>query len=363
MKYQMLWVGKLVGVTAKGTGRPNITLAARSFSCLRRREDEPKRLQPLVLRLPQRNLATEQSFLTGFWQTISTSTPVSYMQQGLIEIHDFTGLPWWATIVLSTFVFRTIVTLPLTIYQNKITARIELLTLEMPALVAELKKEAAFAMKKFNWTEAQTRRAYNHSLKKQWNQLIVRDNCHPAKTLIVLWGQIPLWIFQSVALRNLVYMLPNPNSLDAQLVFTELTLGGFGWIPNLTEVDSSFILPVVLGAINLSIIEMQQMLKTRPSGRFQTIATNAFRVLSVAMIPIACTVPSALCVYWTASSSYGLLQNLLLLSPKLRRAVRIPQTQTELQNPYQHLWMSIKARTGNGPPPVIPKISNETQKK
>lgn len=94
-------------------------------------------------------------------------------------------------------------------------------------------------------------------LKKQWNKLIVRENCHPAKTLIVLWGQIPLWICQSVALRNLVHMLPNPGTLQAKIIFTELTIGGFGWIPNLTEVDSSYILPVALGVINLSIIEVK----------------------------------------------------------------------------------------------------------
>lgn len=74
--------------------------------------------------------------------------------------------------------------------------------------------------------------------------------------MIVLWGQIPLWICQSVALRNLVHMLPDPNSIQAKLIFTEMTIGGFGWIPNLTEVDASYILPVALGIINLSIIEV-----------------------------------------------------------------------------------------------------------
>lgn len=72
----------------------------------------------------------------------------------------------------------------------------------------------------------------------------------------MLWGQIPLWIFQSMALRNLVSMMPDPTSLQAQIVATEMTIGGFGWIPNLTQVDSSYILPVALGIINLGIIEV-----------------------------------------------------------------------------------------------------------
>ncbi|XP_070070656.1 cytochrome c oxidase assembly protein COX18, mitochondrial [Drosophila takahashii] len=282
--------------------------------------------------------------LVGFWQTLSNSTPVAHMQDVLIKIHDYSGLPWWASIVLSTFLFRSVVTLPLTIYQHKITARIEKIALEMPAIVEELKKEAAMAKQKFKWSDQQTQIVYRRSIKKQWQNLIVRDNCHPMKTMIVLWGQIPLWIFQSVALRNLVYMLPDPLSIQAQIVTTEMTIGGFGWIPNLTVVDSSYILPVTLGLINLAIIEVQAMSRTRPPTRLQGIANNVFRGLSVVMVPVACTVPSALCVYWVASSSFGLAQNLLMLSPEIRRSVGIPKTQTELSQPYDLLWLKIQQR-------------------
>lgn len=93
-------------------------------------------------------------------------------------------------------------------------------------------------------------------VKKQWNKLVVRDNCHPLKSMIVLWGQIPLWIVQSVSLRNHINMMPDPGLLQAKLIYTELTIGGFGWIPNLTEVDASFILPVSLGLLNLTIVEV-----------------------------------------------------------------------------------------------------------
>ncbi|SPP85381.1 cytochrome c oxidase assembly protein COX18, mitochondrial [Drosophila guanche] len=286
------------------------------------------------------------SGLVGFWQTLSNSTPVAYMQDALIQIHDYSGLPWWSSIVLSTFLFRGVVTLPLTIYQHKITARIERLALEMPAIVEELKREAAMAKQKFKWSDKQTTAVYRRSIKKQWQTLIVRDNCHPMKTIIVLWGQIPLWIFQSVALRNLVYMLPDPTTLQAQITATEMTIGGFGWIPNLTVVDNSYILPVALGLLNLSIIELQSMSRTRTPTRLQKISTNVFRGLSLVMVPVACTVPSALCVYWVASSSFGLAQNMLLLSPEVRRAVGIPKTQTELSQPYDQIWLKIQQRVG-----------------
>ncbi|KAI8126234.1 hypothetical protein FF38_05498 [Lucilia cuprina] len=334
------------------------TMFRRNFGCatqqykIYRQETNKRQLNKLPLRYNSTAAASataasiDPGFFASFYQSLSTSTPVAYVQQGLIEIHDFTGLPWWASIIATTFLFRSVVTLPLTIYQHKITARIEKISLEMPAIVEELKKEAAMAMRKFKWTEKQTKIVYQRSIRKQWNKLVVRDNCHPAKTFIVLWGQIPLWIFQSMALRNMVSLMPDPTSLQAQIVATELTIGGFGWIPNLTEVDNSYILPVALGLINLGIIEMQSMMRTRPATRFHNIITNVFRGLSLVMVPVACSVPSALTVYWVASSSYGLVQNLLLASPQVKRAFGIPKTQSELENPYEHLWSKMKQRVG-----------------
>lgn len=136
-------------------------------------------------------------------------------------------------------------------------------------------------------------------------------------------------------------MLPDPTSLEAKLIFTQLTLGGFLWVPNLVEVDSSYILPVLLGLINLSIIQIQSTLRVRPPTKLQSIATNAFRIFSLAMIPIASSVRSCLCIYWVSSSVYGLLQNLLLLSPKIRRAVGIPITPSEVKQPFQRLMNSL----------------------
>lgn len=104
------------------------------------------------------------SGMVGFWQTLSNSTPVAYIQDALIQIHDYSGLPWWSAIVLSTFLFRSVVTLPLTIYQHRITARIEGIALEMPAIVEELKREAAMAKQKFKWSDKQTAVVYRRSV-------------------------------------------------------------------------------------------------------------------------------------------------------------------------------------------------------
>lgn len=142
------------------------------------------------------------------WKFLSDSSPVLFAQENSVFLHDLTGLPWWATIISTTIILRTAVTLPLAVYQNHILARYENILQEMPAIVKELKMETAYAVKKFSWTEKQARLVYNRSLRKQLKNLIIRDNCHPAKASLLLWVQIPMWICLSASLRNLVYMLP-----------------------------------------------------------------------------------------------------------------------------------------------------------
>lgn len=214
-----------------------------------------------ILRLSASSLQSQdrhqrRQFTQNFWNSVSSSAPVNFMQESITQLHDLSGLSWWSTIIVSTFLLRGVITLPLGVYQSKILAKVEKLTEEMPAIVQELRMETRHAIQKFKWSESQARTMYNRSLKKQWNNLIIRDNCHPAKASIVILFQIPLWITQSWGIRNLIYMQPDPTSVKAQLIASEMMFGGFGWIPNLAEVDHSLILPVTLGLLNLSIIEV-----------------------------------------------------------------------------------------------------------
>lgn len=282
---------------------------------------------------------------------ISNSKIVHFMQDGLLEFHDITGMPWWATIVTSTILVRALMTLPLTVYQNYILAKVENVSLELKDLLNELKKETAIAKKMYNLNDKQTYILFQRSLKKQWRRLIVRDNCHPFKASMVIWFQLPIWVCMSFALRNLVYM--QPPDAAALVTFMELSVGGFGWIPNLTEPDHSLIIPVAFGLTNLAIIEIQRMSKLREPSRMYNIFTNIFRGFSIVMIPVAASVPSCMCLYWMTSSSFGLMQNLILLSPSLRRKLRIPEAPSELEDPYGHIKREINSTLQR----IIPKRS------
>lgn len=262
-------------------------------------------------------------------------------QDCFLDLHDSTGLPWWGTIVTATVIARTVVTLPLATYQHYIFSKIENLNLELKDVAKELARETKLAQHKFNLTEKQSSQLFKLSIKKQWRKMIIRENCHPFKGAILVIFQIPLWISFSFAIRNLVYMLPKSAAETAQITFDELSVGGFGWVTNLTETDSTFILPIILGITNLVIIELQMMSKIQEPNKFQRYLTNFLRGVSVLLIPVSATVPSCLCLYWVTSSIYGLGQNMFLLSPRVRRFLKIPISPSEIKNPYTNLKTKI----------------------
>ena len=75
--------------------------------------------------------------------------------------------------------------------------------------------------------------------------------------------------------------------------------------------------------------------------------SNVFRLLSIAMVPIAAMVPSAVSCYWAASGITAIAVNLTLLSPKVQEIVRIPRLPESSSTPYKDLLNNKRERTNN----------------
>ena len=45
-------------------------------------------------------------------------------------------------------------------------------------------------------------------MKRLVKDMYIRDNCHPMKTMLVAWLQLPMWFSMSFALRNMAGVLP-----------------------------------------------------------------------------------------------------------------------------------------------------------
>lgn len=101
---------------------------------------------------------------TGIFKWLSECTLVEYSQNFLLSVHEYSGLPWWASIICTTILLRTTVTLPLAVYQHYILAKLEKIKLELPIIAEEMKKEMAVAIRLYNWDEKTAKITYNRSV-------------------------------------------------------------------------------------------------------------------------------------------------------------------------------------------------------
>lgn len=101
-----------------------------------------------------------------FFKTLSESAPVGHFQHMLLSVHEYSGLPWWVTIVGSTIALRAAITLPLAIHQHYILAKVENLNVEMGEIVGELKKEMAVAVALYKWDEKTAKMHYRRAVIK-----------------------------------------------------------------------------------------------------------------------------------------------------------------------------------------------------
>ncbi|KZC03957.1 PREDICTED: mitochondrial inner membrane protein COX18 [Dufourea novaeangliae] len=282
-----------------------------------------------------------QYYGNGILKSISESLPVECTMDAFKMLHSSTQLPWWATIILATIISRTLVSLPLTIFHSQIKAKIENLQPEIVKIMKKLNMETRMACERFGWSGSYAAKSYKISLKREMSDLFNRKNCHPGKIYVSTILQIPLWVSFSVALRNFCNMLPNRDAVAFQ-DYLEFANGGFGWIKNLTDVDHLFILPIFFGLSGLATLEIQTMLSYKKEAKYHRYLLAFYRAVTICLVPIIAYVPSGLGLFWTVSNFYTIFQIMLVQSPKFRRLVRIPKTESELQHPYTELYKKVK---------------------
>lgn len=101
------------------------------------------------------SLAQNRTYSKSFAEKyLSTDfPPIGAASQILETVHDTTGLPWWATIALTTVGLRSVITLPLAIYGQRIMAKLEAQQPELKEKASILLKEVAHAKKHRGWTQ------------------------------------------------------------------------------------------------------------------------------------------------------------------------------------------------------------------
>ncbi|GFS23619.1 mitochondrial inner membrane protein COX18 [Elysia marginata] len=263
-------------------------------------------------------------------------------EQTIQKLHDVTGLPWWATITLCAVSLRLFLILPLSVYALHNAEKLNRLQPEIVEISKRLKKEVSMAMHQFKWNEKKAKDEYIKNMKRLLRDLHIRDNCHPLKTTASFWLQFPLWISISYSLRNMTSRAINP-ALDHHEEFKALTDQGTLWFSDLTMVDSTWILPVLMGFVTLFNIEMTH-LKIAEETKYRQRLTLFLRCLALLFIPISSTMPSAMVFYWVNSGFLAAGQNILHDHLRFRRLVGLGPSQTESSSPVKALLIRAKQK-------------------
>ncbi|KAF9481641.1 hypothetical protein BDN70DRAFT_854836 [Pholiota conissans] len=227
-------------------------------------------------------------------------SPSGTIESSMELLNVSTGMPWIWTIVAGTALWRAFC-VPFAIYALRASARMQPHQAEMEK--NRLEMMAAYQSK----NQLQLLRA--QAVQKEFNK---KHGINPLGGLAGLI-QLPVTLGTFFAVRHM-----------AVLPVEQLKQSGLALIPDLTLPDPTMVMPVLLCAavnVQMSVAAKDMMLDTRPGmGHFM----NVMRVFSVFGVYIMSDFSSALMVSLLTTSTFTLLQTIVMQRSAVRRWLDIP---------------------------------------
>ena len=249
---------------------------------------------------------------TTFWDIVYK--PVEITQDGLHQLHDVTGLPWWSTVIVGAVTLRVSM-IPLLYYsanasKNMATARADIERLSKP--YAEAVKRASSSSER--WQKAMI---YYRGLRAAWR---IHD-ANPLKLFVPALVQIPFFITFVLAWRGLIR---TDESLQT---------GGALWFQDLTIPDETFALPIAGIGITYLSLQLAGQKDSESPGQFVPWLLDSVSLMLIGAAPFVVILPSGVFMYWITSSTWGLAQGAALRNPAFRRAIRMPTVEKKAMAP------------------------------
>ena len=290
-----------------------------------------------------RNLSAFQSyvqFINDSMTKLADSDLTVWLSDQVIYFHEISGLPWWVVILSTSIAMRGFLLFPTQIFAERTLSRRVLAYLEMnnetiPALKTQLNAIArAQNDKNFEFYKKQ----FEAMRIQLYRETIAKYNCSVIKIFLPQYCQIPVFLSSTMALRRLS---SKPELLDVKL---QLLNGGPFLMPDLTVPVDTLVLPIFLGTLFWLGMEVNlnknkpQLVRESKNRILPKILINTGRGLILLMVYFSTKVESSIVLYWTGSAAVGLISNLVIMSPKLRRAVGIRKTPADEEHPYKVLY-------------------------
>jgi len=225
--------------------------------------------------------------------------PTETIMRVIQSIHEYGGLPWWASIVAMTVIVRTAI-LPLTIMSQKNTANLVRASPELEEFKADVRLNPPKTVEDQMRNSMRLREIYS------------KYNISMKKTLAPLVVQMPLFITFFLGLRRLAQTYPTMKE------------GGALWFTDLSVADPTYALPVIAAGTFLLTIEMGGEVQNPQMD--QKMMKNIMRGLGVAMVPLTMTFESGIFVYWVSTNLFSAVQIGTLKQPAVKKLLGLPET-------------------------------------
>ena len=238
-------------------------------------------------------------------------TVPTLIQGALQSIHATTGLPWWATFATST-AFVRLGLFPL-VRQQLLASR--QLAGAMPELnfLYQLLKRRLGGLRPLQVAE---RLRILSIFVKGVNACLVLHSASVVTVIAYPLANMAVFVTFVYSLRSMISGDFRPH----------LQEGGFAWFSDLTQKDTSFMLP--LAAVGISYTALETALLAGAAGgnqaRFLMLVKDVFQTLLIISIPVVSALPAGVFFYWIPSSMFGIFQTYLLRNPHFLRLIRIP---------------------------------------
>lgn len=229
---------------------------------------------------------------------------LTHLAMNLLDYtHTSTGMAWWETIVAVTIGFR-VVTLPLTLMSMRNAAAMMRIKPKSEALVRD--------MQLCSTSSADGKRRYV-ALNKALQKLYADNNCHPLKSLVPVFGQMPIWVFMFSGLQAM-------SSDKAAGPWPGFETGGILWFANIAVPDQYYLVPVA-GSMSMMAIAMLQDPAMAPSKSQARMMQGVTVALSLFFLPIMSRCSMATNLYIVSTNAFAVLQQALLRHPGVRQAL------------------------------------------
>ena len=227
-------------------------------------------------------------------------SPPDLAIKALETLADFSGMPYWESIILGTLALRLLL-LPLILKGLDNAAK-------MAHIQPELNKIKEYYEEKGLLKDSKGVRKY--SLESA--AILGRHNCSPLRSLYGPLASLFTFVPVFLGLRKIGDYVP------------AIKEGGMLWFTDLGAVDPTYILPCIVTATMLVQVQvgmdgMEQAMKD-----MNPQVKMAFQALPILFLPtVTIHLPAGVMLYWSTANTFSIFQTLAMKNDDVRRALGI----------------------------------------